>query len=101
MARAERLQIIQRIQKARKSSLLCYVTSDRPNAGAQVQKDVIPLFYEHLTQMGAAERVDVLLCTQGGDTLAAFGLGRTLREFVPWVGVLVPRSATVPAPFSL
>src|SRR5438067_306179 len=90
MARSERLSIIQRIQKARKSKLLCYLTSDRPNAAAQVQKDAIPIFYEHLNQIGNADRVDVFIATQGGDTLAAFGLGRLLREFVQWVGVLIP-----------
>src|SRR5579884_2013772 len=90
MARAERVRIIEKIQRARKSKLICYLTSDRPNAPAQVQKDVIPLFYEHLAQIGKTSRVDVLICTVGGDTLAAFGLGRLLREFVPWVGVLIP-----------
>jgi ClpP class serine protease len=90
MAHTERLSIIRRIQKERKSKLLCYLTSDRPNAAAQVQKDAIPIFYEHLNQIGKTDRVDVFIVTLGGDTLAAFGLGRLVREFVPWVGALIP-----------
>ena len=35
-------------------------------------------------------RIDVLVFTTGGDTLAAFGLARLLRESADWVGALVP-----------
>jgi Serine dehydrogenase proteinase len=90
MSRRERLRIIEKIQRTRKSKVICYLTSDRPNASAQIQKDVMPVFYEHLCHLDEAEHIDVFIVTSGGDTLAAFGLGRLLREFVKWVGVLVP-----------
>jgi ClpP class serine protease len=91
--RQERLEIIGRIQSLRKTNLICYLTSDRPNASAQIQKDAIQLFYEHLQHLREfpkMDRLDVFIFTGGGDALAAFGLGRLLREFVPWFGVLVP-----------
>lgn len=50
----------------------------------------MPVFYEHLREMGDLKRLDVFIFTLGGDTLAAFGLARLLREFTPWVGALVP-----------
>ena len=50
----------------------------------------MPLFYEHLRHRDRYERIEVLLFTQGGDTLAAFGLGRLLREFATEVRTLVP-----------
>ncbi len=90
MARPERVDLIRKIEAARNSRLLCYITSDRPNADTNIKKDAIPIIFEHLERIGKRERVDVLLYTSGGDTLAAFGIARMLREFCTHVGVLVP-----------
>ena len=90
MGRIERRDLIHRLQLRRNSHVLCYLTSDRPNASAQVGKDVLPLFYEHLRRSNHYERLEVFLFTAGGDTLAAFGLGRLLREFAPEISTLVP-----------
>lgn len=90
MGRLERKTLIERLETARQSKVICYLTSDRQNANAQVKKDVMPLLYEHLHELSAVERVDVLLFTNGGDTLAAFGLSRLLREFASEVRTLVP-----------
>jgi hypothetical protein len=90
MAQPERAELIRRIEGARGARLLCFLTSDRQNASQLIQKDVMPLFYEHLRQMGGTERIDVFIYTLGGDTLAAFGIGRLLREFARQVGALVP-----------
>jgi len=90
MGRAERVELIKKIEAARKSRVICYLTSDREGAEAQVVKDVLPLFFEHMRQFGESERIDLLLYTAGGDTLAAFGIARLLREFGSHIGVLVP-----------
>jgi len=90
MGRVERKQTIAKIEKARGSRVICYLTSDRPNADAKIQKDVMPLFFDHLRQIGKVDRIDLLLFTTGGDTLAAFGIGRLLREFCSHLSVLVP-----------
>ncbi len=87
----QRKPIIAQIeQKRRGTPLLCYVTSDRPNATAILAKDAVPLFYNHLMRWGKVQRLDILVFTTGGDTLAAFHLGRLAREFATEVGVLVP-----------
>jgi ClpP class serine protease len=90
MGWAERRVIVSEIEKARGSRVICYVTSDRENANAQVHKDVLPLFFQHLSAMDGAQKVDLLLHTSGGDTLAGFGICRLVREFSPRVSVLVP-----------
>jgi hypothetical protein len=90
MARAERQALIAKIERARRSKVVCYITSDRPQADAQIQKDVIPLIYEHLRKIGTVDRLDFFIFTNGGDTLAAFGLGRLAREFAKSVGTLIP-----------
>jgi hypothetical protein len=70
--------------------LICYLTSDRQNASAIIAKDALPIFFNQLRPLGKVDRLDILVFTGGGDTLAAFGLGRLTREFSKWVGVLVP-----------
>lgn len=86
----QRKRLIEEIEARRKSRLLCYVTSDRPNATAIIAKDAVPIFYNQLRSLGNTQRLDVLISTTGGDTLAAFGIARLVREFAKWVGVIVP-----------
>ncbi|HLW83347.1 MAG TPA: hypothetical protein VKS20_15015 [Candidatus Acidoferrales bacterium] len=90
MSRTTRKALIAEIEQKRKSRLLCYLTSDRQNAVGQIAKDAIPLFFKHLNLFEDHTQVDVLVCTLGGDTLAAFGLSRLIREFTKNVRVLVP-----------
>lgn len=90
MARTERIELIRRIEQRRNSRVICCLTSDRQNAHGIMAKDFIPIFFNHLRSFNGAATVDVLLFTTGGDTLAAFGLSRVLREFSKDVNVLVP-----------
>jgi ClpP class serine protease len=86
----ERRKLIAAIEAKRKSRLICYLTSDRQNATAIIAKDALPFIYNQLKQIGEVPRIDLLVFTAGGDTLAAFNIARLLREFSKWVGVLVP-----------
>jgi len=91
MARNDRIELIRQVEAHRGSRLICCVTSDRPNAQGVIAKDFIPLFFNNLVGMGEAplgdvSKVDVFMFTLGGDTLAAFGLGRVIREFTKRVG---------------
>jgi len=90
MGRTERLHLIKKIEELRGSRVICYLTSDRPNAGAEIQKDAMPFFYEQLRQMSNPKKIDVLIFTHGGDVLAGFGLARLLREFSIDIGTLIP-----------
>jgi hypothetical protein len=90
---AQRKPILEKLEKERGTRLVCYLTSDRPNALAQIANDVWPLFANHLGELkakGWTGKVDVLIFTTGGETLAAFGLARLLRESAEWIGALVP-----------
>ena len=90
MARKERIELIQRIEAHRGSRVICCLTSDRQNAGGMIAKDFIPIFFNHLLRFQDKSKVDVFMFTMGGDTLAAFGLNRVIREFSENVAVLVP-----------
>ncbi len=88
--RQDRIQLIAQIEQMRSSHVICYLTSDRENAVGLMAKDAIPLFFNHLKQFADHRKVDVFIFTVGGDTLAAFGLSRLLREFTQSVGALIP-----------
>jgi hypothetical protein len=90
MARKDRIELIRQIEEHRGSRLVCCLTSDRQNAPGIIAKDFIPVFFNHLSRFADFKKVDVFIFTQGGDTLAAFGLSRLLREFTSSVGALVP-----------
>jgi hypothetical protein len=93
MSAQKRRRLIEAIESARKSKVICYLTSDRENAQAFVSKDVMPVFFEHLEAGAQRKKVDVFLFTVGGDILAAFGLARLVREYASTVGTLVAQKA--------
>jgi hypothetical protein len=90
MAREQRIELIRNIERHRGSQLICCLTSDRPNAAGIIAKDFIPVFFNHLSAVSNPKQIDVLMFTPGGDTLAAFGLCRLIREFAERVSVLIP-----------
>jgi Serine dehydrogenase proteinase len=91
MGAEQRRTLIQQIQERRGNSrLLCCLTSDRNNAQGIISKDFLFRFFLHLKSTPDMESLDILLFTLGGDTLAAYALGRFIRQFTKKVGVLVP-----------
>lgn len=92
MARIERINLIRQIEAKRESRVICCLTSDRQNAAGIIAKDFIPVFFGHLSSFGDCRKVDVFIFTQGGDTLAAFGLSCLVREFASSFAALIPHS---------
>ncbi len=96
MARQERIELIRKVENLRGSRLICCLTSDRESttpavpASGVMAKDFIPIFFDHLSAFQDCEKVDVFMFTQGGDTLAAFGLSCLIREFASSFGALIP-----------
>ncbi len=91
--RKKRIELISKIEGERGSRVLCYLTSDRQNLEARIAKDALPYMYEHLKQFGNVEKIDLFLFTNGGDTLAGFGIVNKIREFCKQFSVLVPFKA--------
>jgi Serine dehydrogenase proteinase len=88
-----RIELIAALEKERNSRILCYLTSDRRNLEARIAKDALPYIYEHLKIFGHVPKIDLFLFTNGGDTLAGFGIVNKIREFCEQFGVLVPFKA--------
>jgi len=91
--RRERRELISKIETERGSRLICYLTSDRRNLTARIAKDALPYIYEHLVAFGHVDRIDLFIYTNGGDTLAGFGIVNKIREFCNNFGVLTPFKA--------
>jgi hypothetical protein len=93
VSRESRLKLIEEIEAIRGSRLLVAVWGDRQNLGTIIAPDAPAVFFEHLEKMGKVHKLDVLLYTVGGHTLAAWALANLVREYCDQLGVLVPHRA--------
>ena len=62
----DRTSLYEALEAEYNSKLLVYVTSDRPNMGAQIASDVIDYFIDHLDKIGPCEKISLYLYTRGG-----------------------------------
>jgi hypothetical protein len=85
-----RLDNYKKLEETRKSKLLVYVTSDRPNLGTQIASDILSPFTEHLDRIGDVDKISLYLYTRGGNTLAAWTLVNLIRNFCKDFEVIVP-----------
>lgn len=92
-AHEKRLSIYKKIEQARKSRVLAYVTGDRPNMQAQINNDAVDLFGDHLDEMFPTERISLILYTLGGNTMAAWNLVNMLRMFCDELEIIVPNKS--------
>ncbi len=93
MGKPERLNLIRKIEEQRGSRLICYLTGDRPGFETQIGMDVFPYFYDCLQSFGKVRAIDLFIYSQGGMTMAAWGLVTLLREYCSRLGVLIPYKA--------
>lgn len=93
MSKEDRLKIIEEIENKRKSRLICYATSDRPNFQFPISMDATRLFNEHLKTISRDEKCDkfdLFLYSRGGDTRVPWIVVRTFREYCNDFNVLIP-----------
>lgn len=93
MSRENRLNLISDLERARGSRLLVAFWGDRQNLNTIIAPDAHAVFFEHLERIGKVNKLDVLLYTTGGHTLAAWGLANLVREYCDQLGVLIPHRA--------
>lgn len=93
MSKRARQGIIAEIEKKRKSRLICYATSDRPNFPFPISMDATRLFNDHLgtaLKKAKCEKLDLFLYSRGGDTRVPWIVVRTFREYCNDFSVLIP-----------
>ena len=89
----ERLDLYKQLEQEFGSKVLAYITSDRPNMGAQIASDVINYFIDHLDKIGPCKKISLILYTRGGDTSAARNIVNLLRMYADELQVVVPHKA--------
>lgn len=93
MSRESRLSLIAEIESIRSSRLLVAFWGDRQNLSTIIAPDAHGVFFQHLERIGKVDKLDILLYTTGGHTLAAWGLANLVREYCDQLGVLIPHRA--------
>jgi ClpP class serine protease len=95
MAFNNRIALIKRIEDLRQSSLICYLTSVRPNLSANMSEDAVRVMFEHMLLLPKrpVKKIDVFLCSNGGSGTVPWRLISLFREFAESVGVLIPYRA--------
>jgi len=97
MGKAERVAIIEKIEKERNAKLITYITSTRQNHEVQMAIDTIRKFYNHLIEIDEKDRgkvnIDLMIVSNGGDGIVPWRLVTLIREFAKEFCVLIPYRA--------
>lgn len=91
-----RNEIIKRIQEIRESKVITYITGDREGinpVATMIQPTDIREIYDHLTKLESTEKIDLLIYSRGGNSVAAWGLVNLIREFTNNFNILIPYRA--------
>lgn len=95
MAFADRLPLIRKIEELRGSKVICYLTSLRPGASGQMAEDAIREMLDQLLAIPQRPipKLDIFLCSNGGDGVLPWRLVPVFRQFATSFSVLVPYHA--------
>jgi hypothetical protein len=95
VAYEERLELIRAIEAKRGSRVICYMTSLRPNLDAGIHMSDVRVLADHLLGLGSRHvgRLDLFLCSNGGDVNVPWRMLSMLREYTDHLGILIPFSA--------
>ena len=91
--RRTRLSLLDKLLAEVHHPIVCYVTANRSQFGAQIGTDIIRFFHEHLEALGQSGVLGLFLVTKGGNTLAPSRLVTLMREHCKKLVVLVPYMA--------
>lgn len=93
MSQKSRLELIAQIEVIRNSKVLCFLTGDRRDYATRIHPEVQIMLYDHLQQFDNADKIDLLLYSTGGVTMAAWSIVNLFREFCNKFSVIVPFKA--------
>jgi hypothetical protein len=95
MGTKERAGLIAKIEGMRGSTVLSFLTSIRPGVPSQIADDSVRVFFDHLLLLPSrpVKKLDLFLCSNGGDGTVPWRLVSLFREFSESFCVLIPYRA--------
>jgi hypothetical protein len=97
MSLVKRIELINKIEKLRGSTVICYLTSLRQNVAGIMADDQVRVFFDHLLKLGRSSKklpkLDIFLVSNGGSGTVPWRLTALFREYADSVGVLLPYRA--------
>lgn len=85
--------LIQKIEKARSSKVITYVTGDRQPFVTKVADDIVPIFAKHLEKIGKQNKINLFLYTRGGDMITPIRLIKLMRSYTNEIEMIIPYRA--------
>ena len=89
----ERIDLLKKIERRRKSRALLYVTGDRPGLETVIHQETYDFFVNLLDEIGPVERISLILYTRGGSTLAGWAIANLIQHFCDEFEVIIPSKA--------
>jgi hypothetical protein len=95
MGLEQRGTLMKRIEDLRGSSVVALLTSVRQGVGSQIASDFVRVMFDHLLLLPTrpVEKLDLFICSNGGDGTVPWRLVALFREFAKSLSVLVPYRA--------
>ena len=93
MTRNKRMSLIKKLQQKRKSTVVVFITGDRPGLETKIAGDVFPKFHKHLINIDKPGKIDLFLYSTGGLTNSGYALVNLFREFCDEFNVIIPFKA--------
>lgn len=96
MGKAERIELIEQIEKERGSNVISYITSTRQGLEVTMAMDSIRKIYEHLRFIKKPKEevnIDLFIHSNGGDGTVPWRLVTLIREYTNTFSVLIPHRA--------
>jgi hypothetical protein len=85
-----RRELIRKIEEARDSRVLTYVTGDRQPAVSQIGEDSLRPMVDHLRSMRHVKRIDLFLYSRGGAIDVPWRIATALRQASDEWNILIP-----------
>ena len=93
MSKEERRALIRKIEAARGSRVITYITGDRAPATAQIGDDAIRPMYDQLRALGKVKKLDLFLYSRGGAIDVPWRLVTAFRQWAGEWNILIPYRA--------
>ena len=99
MSKNRRLELIESIEKERKSRVITYVLSDLPGSEGTISPDGVEEIYRLLCELKPLERkpLDLFLFAHRGDLTVPWQMVGMIREMFDLFNVIIPHKAHGPA----